>query len=67
MKAMVLAAGLGARMRPLTLHTPKPLLTAGGQTLIEYQLERIRRSGISEVVINLHHLGEQIKTRCLMD
>jgi MurNAc alpha-1-phosphate uridylyltransferase len=61
MKAMILAAGLGNRMRPLTDHTPKPLLTAGGKPLIEYHLENIQRAGIREVVINLAYLGEKIR------
>lgn len=61
MKAMILAAGLGNRMRPLTDHTPKPLLCAGGKPLIEYHLENLRRAGISEVIINLAYLGEKIR------
>jgi len=60
MKAMILAAGKGERMRPLTLHTPKPLLQAGGQPLIHYHLQRLARSGFSDVTINLAWLGEQI-------
>lgn len=61
MKAMLLAAGKGERMRPLTEHTPKPLLRAGGKRLIEYHLHALRRSGITEIVINLSWLGEQIE------
>lgn len=61
MKAMILAAGLGNRMRPLTDHTPKPLLCAGGKPLIEYHLENLRRAGIREVIINLAYLGEKIR------
>ena len=61
MKAMLLAAGRGERMKPLTLTTPKPLLTAGRKPLIVYHLERLSAAGISEVVINIAHLGEQIK------
>ncbi|MCE3251491.1 MAG: nucleotidyltransferase family protein [Cellvibrio sp.] len=61
MKAMILAAGLGNRMRPLTDHTPKPLLCAGGKPLIEYHLHNLRRAGISEVIINLAYLGEKIR------
>lgn len=61
MKAMILAAGLGNRMRPLTDHTPKPLLCAGGKTLIEYHLENLQRAGICEVIINLAYLGEKIR------
>lgn len=61
MKAMILAAGLGNRMRPLTDHTPKPLLCAGGKPLIEYHLENVQRAGIREVIINLAYLGEKIR------
>ncbi|MDH5444091.1 MAG: nucleotidyltransferase family protein [Gammaproteobacteria bacterium] len=61
MKAMILAAGRGARMRPLTDTTPKPLLKVGGQTLIEYHLQNLHRAGIREVVINHAWLGEQIE------
>ena len=60
MKAMILAAGLGNRMRPLTDHTPKPLLCAGGKPLIEYHLKNLHRAGIREVIINLAYLGEKI-------
>lgn len=60
MKAMILAAGLGNRMRPLTDHTPKPLLCASGKPLIEYHLENLQRAGIREVIINLAYLGEKI-------
>ncbi|MCB8888854.1 N-acetylmuramate alpha-1-phosphate uridylyltransferase MurU [Vreelandella malpeensis] len=60
MKAMILAAGLGTRMRPLTDHCPKPLLRVGGRALIEHHLERLRRAGIEEVVINVSYRGEQI-------
>lgn len=61
MKAMILAAGLGNRMRPLTDHLPKPLLQAGGKSLIEYHLENLQRAGIREVIINLAYLGEKIR------
>ena len=61
MKAIILAAGYGKRMDPLTRTTPKPLLRVGGQTLIERQVQRLVRAGIKELVINLHHLGEQIE------
>lgn len=60
MKAMILAAGLGKRMRPLTEHTPKPLLKVAGRYLIEFHIERLARSGIKEIVINTHWLGEQL-------
>lgn len=49
---MVLAAGKGERMRPLTLHTPKPLLPVAGKPLIQWHLEALRRAGVSEIVIN---------------
>jgi MurNAc alpha-1-phosphate uridylyltransferase len=61
MRAMILAAGRGERMRPLTDTTPKPLLMVGGKRLIEYHLEALAAAGFSEVVINHAHLGEQIE------
>jgi MurNAc alpha-1-phosphate uridylyltransferase len=60
MKAMILAAGRGERMRPLTDTTPKPLLRIGGQTLIERHVHALARAGITELVINHAYLGEQI-------
>ena len=57
MKAFILAAGRGERMRPLTDHTPKPLLCAGGKPLIVWHLERLQACGFREVVINHAHLG----------
>lgn len=61
MKAMILAAGRGERMRPLTDHTPKPLLVAGGKPLIAWMIERLRAAGIEELVINHAHLGASIE------
>ena len=61
MKAMILAAGRGERMRPLTDTTPKPLLCAGGKPLIVWHLERLAAAGFREVVINHAHLGAQIE------
>jgi len=61
MKAMILAAGRGERMRPLTDTTPKPLLEAGGKPLIVWHLEALALAGIEEVVINHAWLGEQIE------
>ena len=58
---MILAAGRGERMRPLTDHTPKPLLEVGGKPLIVWHLERLAIAGFREVVINHAHLGEQIE------
>jgi N-acetyl-alpha-D-muramate 1-phosphate uridylyltransferase len=59
--AMVLAAGYGQRMRPLTLTTPKPLLTVGGRALIDWHLLALARAGVRRVVINLSWLGPQIR------
>jgi MurNAc alpha-1-phosphate uridylyltransferase len=61
MKAMILAAGRGERMRPLTDHTPKALLKAGGRALIEYRIESLAAAGFRELVINHAHLGAQIE------
>jgi MurNAc alpha-1-phosphate uridylyltransferase len=61
MKVMILAAGRGERMRPLTDVTPKPLLLAGGRPLIVWHLERLAASGFYDVVINHAHLGAQIE------
>lgn len=57
--ALIFAAGLGERMRPLTDHTPKPLLLAGGKPLIEWHLQRLAAAGVHYVVINTSHLAEQ--------
>jgi MurNAc alpha-1-phosphate uridylyltransferase len=61
MKAMILAAGRGERMRPLTDHTPKPLLKVAGKALIEHTLGRLIDAGFTEIVINHAHLGGQIE------
>ncbi|MBI5626919.1 MAG: NTP transferase domain-containing protein, partial [Nitrosomonadales bacterium] len=61
MMAMLLAAGRGERMRPLTDHTPKPLLEAGCKSLIVWHIENLVRAGITELVINHAHLGTQIE------
>ena len=58
---MILAAGRGERMRPLTDHTPKPLLLAGGKALIVWHLERLAAAGFRDIVINHAHLGAQIE------
>ncbi|GEN23449.1 nucleotidyltransferase [Halomonas cupida] len=60
MKAMILAAGLGKRMRPLTDHCPKPLLPVAGKPLIVHHLERLAASGIEEVIINVSYRADQI-------
>lgn len=61
MRAMILAAGRGERMRPLTDHCPKPLLSAGGKPLIVHHIERLRAAGITDLVINHAHLGAQLE------
>lgn len=61
MRAMILAAGRGERMRPLTDHTPKPLLPVGGKPLIAWHIEKLAAAGITDLVINHAHLGQQIE------
>ncbi len=60
-RAMILAAGRGERMRPLTDQTPKPLLSVGGQALIEYPIQALAASGVRDIIVNLGHLGTQIR------
>jgi N-acetyl-alpha-D-muramate 1-phosphate uridylyltransferase len=59
--AMVMAAGLGTRMRPLTDHTPKPLVKVAGKPLIEYALDKLRLAGVGKAVVNVHYLPEQVE------
>ncbi len=61
MKAMLLAAGLGTRLRPLTLETPKPLLPVGGKPMLVWHIERLVAAGVREMVINVSWLGDQIE------
>ena len=61
MKAIILAAGFGTRLRPLTNNTPKPLLPVGDRPLIQYNLMLLKKYGITEVAINLHYHGEKIR------
>lgn len=61
MKAMILCAGRGERMRPLTDITPKPLLPVAGKPLVQYHIEKLAQAGITEIVINHAWLGEQIE------
>ncbi len=61
MRAMILAAGKGERMRPLTLHTPKPLIPVAGVPLIEYHLRALAQAGVTDVVINHAWLGDKIE------
>jgi MurNAc alpha-1-phosphate uridylyltransferase len=60
--AMVLAAGFGQRMRPLTLTRPKPLVEVAGKALIDYGFERLREAGVSTAIVNVHYLPDQIET-----
>ena len=62
-RAMVLAAGLGERMRPITDALPKPLIELRGRTLLDSILDRVEAAGVPEAVINLHYLGEMIEAR----
>lgn len=64
MKAMILAAGIGERMRPLTDHTPKPLLRVAGTPLIEHHIRRLAAAGVRDLVINVSHLAGQIMAYC---
>lgn len=61
MKAMIFAAGLGSRLGEITRTTPKCLVRAGGKSMLEYVVERLKAAGVDHVVINLFHLGEQIE------
>src|SRR3954468_4235975 len=58
--AMVLAAGLGTRMRPFNGQLPKPLVTVGGKALIDYVLDRLAQAGVERAVVNVHHLADQV-------
>jgi NDP-sugar pyrophosphorylase family protein len=62
-KAMILAAGYGTRLRPLTNNLPKPLIPVGGKPMIHYVLNCLKKNGIEEVVINLHYLGNMIREK----
>ena len=59
--AMLLAAGLGTRMRPLTAHRPKPLVPVAGKPLLDHALDRLAESGVERVVVNVHYLAEQVE------
>ena len=61
LRALVLAAGQGTRLAPLTAFVPKPLLPVIGRPLVEHTLERLAAAGCEAVALNLHHLGEQIR------
>jgi N-acetyl-alpha-D-muramate 1-phosphate uridylyltransferase len=61
-KAMVFAAGLGTRMRPLTETVPKPLIKVGGRPMIDHLLDRFAQAGVGTAIVNVHHLADQIET-----
>ncbi|MEO1713494.1 MAG: sugar phosphate nucleotidyltransferase, partial [Bacteroidota bacterium] len=67
MKAMILAAGLGTRLRPLTNDRPKALVSVGEYTLLEFAMRRLAQAGIRDFVINVHHFGDQIIEFCQQD
>jgi MurNAc alpha-1-phosphate uridylyltransferase len=60
-RAMVLAAGLGTRMRPYNGHVPKPLVEIGGKSLIDYSLDRLADAGVTRAVVNVHHLADVLE------
>ena len=61
MKAMILAAGLGTRLKPLTDRMPKALVVAGGMTLLEHSIRHLKQYGVDEIIINVHHFPDQIR------
>lgn len=64
MRAFILAAGLGTRLKPITDRIPKALLPIGGKTLLEWQVEKLKAAGITDITINIHHLADQIVDFC---
>src|ERR1044071_2305915 len=59
-RAMILAAGLGTRMAPLTLERPKPLIPLNGKPLVDYAIERLVQGGVRRIVVNVHYLADQL-------
>ncbi|HAH10392.1 MAG TPA: mannose-1-phosphate guanylyltransferase [Alphaproteobacteria bacterium] len=62
--AMILAAGHGLRMRPLTITTPKPLIKVGGRALLDHAIDRVKAIGVTDIIVNVHHLAEQVIAHC---
>ena len=60
MKAMIFAAGLGTRLKPLTDNMPKALVPLAGKTLLQWQIERLKSAGITDIVVNVHHFPDMI-------
>ena len=60
MKAMIFAAGLGTRLKPLTDHMPKALVPVAGKPMLEHVINKLKSSGVNEIVINVHHFAQQI-------
>ena len=60
MIAMIFAAGMGTRLRPLTDRMPKALVPIAGKPLLQWQIEKLREAGLTRIVINIHHKAEQI-------
>ena len=60
MKAMILAAGLGTRLRPLTDNTPKALIEINGKTLLEHSIDHLKANGVGKAIINVHHFPDKI-------
>ena len=60
MKAIIFAAGLGTRLKPLTNTIPKALVSVGGKPLLQHTIEKLKLAGFNEIIINIHHLGDKI-------
>ncbi|HET9352327.1 MAG TPA: sugar phosphate nucleotidyltransferase, partial [Burkholderiales bacterium] len=63
--AMIMAAGLGKRMRPLTATRPKPLIEVGGKALLDHVLEKLKASGVRKIVVNVHYLAEALEAHLM--